>query len=123
MTVNLYTQAAEAQTTYVIPGPPLYGSGTGSPAPAPVSHSASLQASYNATDTSVQTTAPSAPKTTAAPAPVSSSAPSQAGTVAQFGQCGGIGFTGPTACKAPFTCTAQNGASILSCAPRLPTDD
>lgn len=41
VTVNLYTQAAEAQTTYVIPGPPLYGSGTGSPAPAPVSHSAS----------------------------------------------------------------------------------
>ncbi|EIW61516.1 cellulose-growth-specific protein [Trametes versicolor FP-101664 SS1] len=88
LTVNLYTQAAEAQTTYVIPGPPLYGSGTGSPAPAP-------------------TTAPSAPKTTAAPAPVSS-APSQAGTVAQFGQCGGIGFTGATACQAPFTCTAQN---------------
>lgn len=122
MTVNLYTQAAEAETTYVIPGPPLYGSGTGSPAPAPVSHNVSLRASYSTTDTSLQTTAPSAPKTTAAPAPVSS-APAQAGTVAQFGQCGGIGFTGATACKAPFTCTAQNGASFLPCAPRLPADD
>ncbi|KAI0638640.1 cellulose-growth-specific protein [Trametes polyzona] len=89
LTVNLYTQAAEAETSYVIPGPPLYGSGSGAPAPAP-------------------TSAPSAPKTTsAAPAPVSST-PAQAGTVSQFGQCGGIGYTGPTACKSPFTCTAQN---------------
>ena len=35
MTVNLYTQAAEADSTYIIPGPPLYGSGSGAPAPPP----------------------------------------------------------------------------------------
>ena len=37
MTVDLYTQAAQTDTTYIIPGPPLYGSGTGTPAPPPVS--------------------------------------------------------------------------------------
>ncbi|KAI0355467.1 cellulose-growth-specific protein [Trametes cingulata] len=92
LTTNLYTQAAESETTYVIPGPPLYGSGTGSPAPPPPA----------------PTSAPAAPSSTSAPKPPTSSAPAQAGTVAQFGQCGGIGYTGPTACQSPFTCKAQN---------------
>lgn len=35
MTVNLYTQEAATDTTYIIPGPKLYGSGSGAPAPPP----------------------------------------------------------------------------------------
>ncbi|CAL1700334.1 unnamed protein product [Somion occarium] len=31
-----------------------------------------------------------------------------AGTVAQWGQCGGIGYTGATACASPFTCHVLN---------------
>ncbi|KAH8099808.1 cellobiohydrolase I [Cristinia sonorae] len=38
--------------------------------------------------------------------PTSTSAP--AATQTQFGQCGGIGFTGPTACASGLTCTKQN---------------
>ncbi|KAJ7512569.1 putative acetyl xylan esterase [Mycena galericulata] len=30
------------------------------------------------------------------------------GTVAEYGQCGGIGWTGGTVCAAPFTCKAAN---------------
>jgi len=30
---------------------------------------------------------------------------STGGTVAEWGQCGGIGYTGPTVCAAPYTCT------------------
>ncbi|KAM0474792.1 hypothetical protein ACHAPX_007313 [Trichoderma viride] len=30
------------------------------------------------------------------------------GGVAQWGQCGGIGYTGPTQCQAPFTCNHVN---------------
>lgn len=42
----------------------------------------------------------SAPETSsAAPAPTQTS-----GTVAQWGQCGGVGYTGATACVAPYTC-------------------
>ena len=30
------------------------------------------------------------------------------GTVGAYGQCGGIGWTGPTACASPYTCTRIN---------------
>ena len=35
VTVDLYSNAAKTETTYIIPGPPLYGSGSGSAAPSP----------------------------------------------------------------------------------------
>jgi endo-1,4-beta-xylanase len=41
------------------------------------------------------------------PTSVSSSPPSGptgGGTVAEYGQCGGIGYDGPTVCAAPYTC-------------------
>ncbi|KAI0072539.1 exo-cellobiohydrolase I precursor [Panus rudis PR-1116 ss-1] len=63
-------------------------SGNGSPAPPPVS-------------------TPSSPSSTpSAPSSTPSAPPS--GTVAQWGQCGGIGFTGPTVCASPFTCHKLN---------------
>ncbi|KAJ3841720.1 xylanase [Lentinula raphanica] len=48
--------------------------------------------------------APSGPSST-------STAPSSVptgGSVAEWGQCGGIGYSGPTACASPFTCTVVN---------------
>ncbi|KAF9462186.1 concanavalin A-like lectin/glucanase domain-containing protein [Collybia nuda] len=30
------------------------------------------------------------------------------GTVPQWGQCGGIGYTGPTICVSPYKCNVQN---------------
>ncbi|KAF8992934.1 glycosyl hydrolase family 61-domain-containing protein [Cyathus striatus] len=94
LTVNLYTNAALTQTTYIIPGPPLYGQGTGS---APVG----------------STTAPVVTSTVPASSthPLSSTAPptsTQVGTVAQYGQCGGNGYSGATGCVSPFTCTKVN---------------
>ncbi|KAI1795017.1 glycosyl hydrolase family 61-domain-containing protein [Ganoderma leucocontextum] len=88
LTVDLYTNAALTETTYIIPGPPLYGSGSGSAAPSPTA-----------------STAPSSPSTSAPAAPTTTAV---AGTVAQFGQCGGSGYTGATGCVAPYTCTALN---------------
>ncbi|KAI0088953.1 cellulose-growth-specific protein [Irpex rosettiformis] len=87
--IDVYSNTAQAQTTYVIPGPPLYGS-SGSASPAP-------------------STTPSAPASHSSASSAPTSAPSSsAGTVAQYGQCGGQGYSGPTACVSPFTCTAQN---------------
>ncbi|KAH8124082.1 non-ribosomal peptide synthetase [Trichoderma asperelloides] len=37
-----------------------------------------------------------------------STAPSGSGTQSLYGQCGGIGWTGPTACQPPATCKKQN---------------
>ncbi|KAH9483357.1 Xyloglucan-specific endo-beta-1,4-glucanase A [Psilocybe cubensis] len=33
---------------------------------------------------------------------------SGSGSVAQYGQCGGTGYSGPTACASPYTCTYSN---------------
>jgi chitinase len=35
-------------------------------------------------------------------------APSGSGTVNQWGQCGGIGYTGPTVCAAPYSCVENS---------------
>ncbi|KAI0797478.1 cellulase [Abortiporus biennis] len=48
---------------------------------------------------------PSGP-TSASQPPVST--PSTGATAAQYGQCGGIGWTGPTACASGFTCHVLN---------------
>ncbi|KIP11825.1 carbohydrate-binding module family 1 protein [Phlebiopsis gigantea 11061_1 CR5-6] len=87
LTIDVYSNAAQTETTYPIPGPPLYGTGTGSPAPPPSSSSVSAYAQSS--------TAPS-------------STPTSIGTVAQYGQCGGTGYTGATGCVAPYTCTVLN---------------
>ncbi|KAI1268130.1 carbohydrate-binding module family 1 protein [Xylariaceae sp. FL1019] len=50
------------------------------------------------------TTLTTATKTSTTSAPTSTST----GTVAQYGQCGGSGYTGATACISPYTCTYEN---------------
>ena len=59
---------------------------------------------------------PSGPSSSA-PVSTPSSTPTQAppttgGTVAQWGQCGGIGYTGATACASPFTCHVLNDCKL-----------
>lgn len=52
------------------------------------------------------TTTPAPPSTTATTAgPTTTGSP---GTVAHWGQCGGIGWTGATTCVSPYVCTASN---------------
>lgn len=55
------------------------------------------------TATTLATSTTKASTTTGSSATVSSTA-----TAAQWGQCGGIGWTGPTVCASPYTCTASN---------------
>lgn len=52
---------------------------------------------------------PPATTSNAPPAPTGG-----AGTVAQWGQCGGIGYSGATACASPFTCHVVNDCEYLS---------
>ncbi|PPQ76483.1 hypothetical protein CVT26_012515 [Gymnopilus dilepis] len=96
LTIDVYSNAAQTQTTYPIPGPPLYGSSsTGS------------QSSSQPSSTP-STTPTSKPSTTPSSTP-SSPTSTPTGAVAQhYGQCGGQGWTGPTACAAPYTCTVSN---------------
>nr|Q00023.1 RecName: Full=Cellulose-growth-specific protein; Flags: Precursor [Agaricus bisporus]AAA53434.1 cellulose-growth-specific protein [Agaricus bisporus] len=83
LTVNLYTQEAMTDTTYIVPGPPLYGSGGNGGSPTTTPH----------------TTTP----ITTSPPPTSTP-----GTIPQYGQCGGIGWTGGTGCVAPYQCKVIN---------------
>jgi cellulase len=95
LTINIYTNEAQTMTTYPIPGPPLYGS----------SSSSGSTASNTPTSTKPASTS-TKPASTSSSAPASSS--TAAGTIAHYGQCGGQGWTGGTACVSPFTCTVSN---------------
>jgi len=46
--------------------------------------------------------------TVAPPTPTPTQPASGGGTQAEYGQCGGIGWTGPTVCASPFVCTFSN---------------
>jgi len=54
---------------------------------------------------SAGTTSTTPPGTAPPPPPPVGTSP---GTVSQYGQCGGIGFSGATACVSPFACTVLN---------------
>ncbi len=54
--------------------------------------------------------APPPPPSSSIAAPPVSSSPSNGAVAQHWDQCGGIGFTGPTVCAAPFVCTVSNGA-------------
>ncbi|GJE99435.1 glycoside hydrolase family 61 protein [Phanerochaete sordida] len=85
--LDVYSNAAQTQTTYVIPGPPLYGSsGSAVPPPPPPS-------SVSSSRPSSVSSAPTGPT---------------GASVAHYGQCGGSGYSGPTVCAAPYTCTVSN---------------
>ena len=62
------------------------------------------------TATSGSTSTSAVPTTTkaSATAPATTTATSSSGTAAHWGQCGGIGWTGPTVCATSYTCTVSN---------------
>ncbi|KIJ43285.1 carbohydrate-binding module family 1 protein [Sphaerobolus stellatus SS14] len=72
----------------------------------------SLQQGNGAVSPAPTSTATSSTGSTSAAAPPVSSAP-PAVTVPHWGQCGGIGWTGPTVCAAPYTCVpCGTGGSV-----------
>ncbi|CAK5282512.1 unnamed protein product [Mycena citricolor] len=82
--------------TYTQPGPPVWPA-TGS-------------SSGGSTTTTTKAAAPPATTSSTAKPPVTSTtaaAPPTGSSAAQYAQCGGMGWTGPTSCVAPYTCTAQ----------------
>ncbi|KAJ7761065.1 hypothetical protein B0H16DRAFT_1531734 [Mycena metata] len=78
------------------------GSGTGS-AP-PTSTTGSTTSSTRST-TSASTSTTSTTTTSTAVGP----------TATHFGQCGGTGYTGPTVCQSPYTCTAISPPYYYQC--------
>ncbi|KAI0090414.1 glycosyl hydrolase family 61-domain-containing protein [Irpex rosettiformis] len=121
--INIYTQL----NTYQIPGPTPFASASPTVATTawPTTATWNTASQPSTIPTTAPPNAPAAPSQSTAPAntpsspstPVSgptSTAPAStptspaAGTVAQYGQCGGQGWTGATVCVSPFTCHALN---------------
>jgi len=107
--VDIYSNTAQTQTNYTIPGPPLYGSsGSASPTGVSIASSATPSApSKSATSASSPATSVSKSASSVASAPTASGTASTA-TAAHYAQCGGTGWTGATVCAAPYTCTYSN---------------
>ncbi|KAG8782980.1 Exoglucanase 1 [Ceratobasidium sp. 428] len=59
------------------------------------------------TGTTSGTTTTTKPSSTTTTAPATTTTPSS-GTATHYAQCGGIGYTGPTTCAAPYTCVVSN---------------
>lgn len=94
LTIDIYSNAAQTETTYPIPGPPLYGSsGSSSSSSSPPSSSTHTTSTSSHTSSSTSSSASSTPT---------------GPTVPEYGQCGGIGFVGGTSCASPYTCQVVN---------------
>jgi len=95
---GVYIESGSVTTT--VAGPPWNGG-----AVAPVS-----SGSGSSSTTAPASSSTRATTTTSVSSPTSaSSTPTSTGAVAQkYGQCGGIGWTGPTACASGSTCTDVN---------------
>ncbi|KAI0466107.1 family 61 glycoside hydrolase [Xylaria cf. heliscus] len=87
-------------TSYTIPGPALYGSGSGSN---PGSTTTAVTTSTKSSTSSTKSTTLTTKTTTTATSPT----PTTGSGAALYGQCGGINWSGPTTC-AQGTCTVLN---------------
>ncbi|KAJ7594664.1 glycosyl hydrolase family 61-domain-containing protein [Mycena floridula] len=91
ITINIY----QTLSNYTVPGPSVF--------------SCSGSSGTSTTSTKATTTVSSTTKaTTTVSSTTSPSSTGAAGTVAQYGQCGGLSYTGPTTCISPFKCNVVN---------------
>ncbi|KAF9561303.1 hypothetical protein CPC08DRAFT_635558, partial [Agrocybe pediades] len=89
ITVNIYNNLK----SYTIPGPSVFScNGNSSP---------------SSPSTTVANPSPTT-VSSSAPASSSSSTGSAAGSVAHYGQCGGLTYSGPTTCAAPYSCVKSS---------------
>jgi hypothetical protein len=85
--INIYDATTAAQTTYKVPGPPVWPGGSVTSTGGGSSTSSTPTSSTTTTTTT--TTAPAAQQTA-------------------WGQCGGSGWGGPTTCVSGYTCKVTN---------------
>ncbi|QRV94464.1 glycoside hydrolase family 61 protein [Ceratobasidium sp. AG-Ba] len=100
VTIDIYSTAAQAETTYQIPGPRVYpGFGGSSTLPSNPVTTSSPEPTYSITTKGITVTSASVAPTTSAPS---------TGGAAHYAQCGGTGWNGATSCTSPYTCTKIN---------------
>jgi cellulase len=88
------------KTSYPIPGPKVWnGAGGAAAEAAPVAAPVTTKA---------PAAAPAATTLATSAKPAATEAASNGATAQAYGQCGGKGFSGPTACAGKYTCKKQN---------------
>jgi cellulase len=114
LSVVLYSSAAQTQTTYKVPGPPLYaGVNGGGSSPQPSTVGTTAKPSSSSSTKPVTTIAPSSTTKVVTTSPTSSAAGPLASA---YAQCGGKGWTGATSCSSGYTCKAS-GDYYSQCLP------
>ncbi|KAI9681681.1 MAG: hypothetical protein M1822_007033 [Bathelium mastoideum] len=117
--INIY----QSLSTYDAPGPTVYSGGSTKSAGAacsgaenstPGASVATSASASKATSTTLATTTAGA-GTSSSKASTSSAAPTGACAVAQYGQCGGTGYSGCTTCASGFSCKAVSPPYYSQC--------
>ncbi|KAI0350361.1 hypothetical protein OH77DRAFT_1082565 [Trametes cingulata] len=90
---------------YIENGPITTSIGSGASSPSPSPPASSSTAVPTSIPSSAPISTPSATSTSSASGPLQS----------QWGQCGGTGYSGPTACASPFTCKAVSPPYYYQC--------
>ena len=67
-----------------------------------------INSTYTGTTSTGGSTSSSKAATTLKTSTTTAGGSTSTGTAAHYAQCGGIGYTGPTACASPYTCTYSN---------------
>ncbi|KAG8986679.1 hypothetical protein FRB94_002608 [Tulasnella sp. JGI-2019a] len=88
--IDIYSTAAQTETTYIIPGPRVWPGFTGGSTSVP------------------PVTSTSTPPTSVKPTTTSTTSTASGPTATHYQQCGGQGWTGPTVCASPYTCQASS---------------
>ncbi|KAH6691484.1 glycoside hydrolase superfamily [Plectosphaerella plurivora] len=94
----LYDQNFSKKPAWTSVSSVLAAAATGGPPPATTTPNVPV------TTTSTSVPVPTTIRTTSSAPPVPTTGPEQT----RWGQCGGIGWTGPTRCQSPWTCQRQN---------------
>ncbi|KAG8857647.1 hypothetical protein FRB96_005665 [Tulasnella sp. 330] len=96
--IDIYSTAAQTETNYTIPGPRVWPGFTGGSTSVP-------PVSNTVTSTPITSIKPT---TVTSTSKVTTTSSASGPTVTHYGQCGGIGWTGPTVCAAPYTCQVSS---------------
>lgn len=106
--IDIYGQAAQTQTTYVIPGPAVFtcgGSNTKTTTTTTTTRTSSTSSTRTSSTTTTSTKTSSTSKTSST---TTTTTTASGATQTHYGQCGGISYTGPAVCASPYTCTYAN---------------
>jgi len=105
--IDIYSTAAQTETTYQIPGPPIYPGFSGISTGTTTTGTTGTTGTTTTTKSSTTSTKTSSTSTTSSKTTTTTTTTTSASGATQthYGQCGGTGYSGPTVCASPYTCT------------------